>query len=228
MSSNRPPDADAGDSPRFEESDEQAYFRRIEEVFVGLRGAPLLLSPKDWQLVRGWYTQGVPLDLIVRTLEVQFEARRERGSSNTVSSLRYFQRAIDKVWDEVRQLTQDVAQRREVEPLSLEGRLQELAERLPDDLVDVEEWRRRICALEGTSDVVESALEDLDDELLASLRQRLDDTAATEMGELVATRLQKLKTRLPDDQLESARQRLFDRALRERFEVPVLSLFVAD
>ena len=43
---------------------DQAYFQAIEETFVRLRGAPLLLSPADWQVARRWHRDGVPLPLV--------------------------------------------------------------------------------------------------------------------------------------------------------------------
>jgi hypothetical protein len=51
------------------ETSAEAYSAAIEETFVRLRGAPYLLTPLAWKLVRHWYRQGVPLDVVRRTLE---------------------------------------------------------------------------------------------------------------------------------------------------------------
>ena len=53
--------ADGGGAPTEGES---AYFRAIEDAFVRLRGAPLLLSPADFQVATRWGQRGcVPLGL---------------------------------------------------------------------------------------------------------------------------------------------------------------------
>ena len=62
---------DSGDLPGDE------YFRAIETAFIGLRGAPLLLSPTDWQTAREWYRQGIPLEVVCDVLESVFAGVRE-------------------------------------------------------------------------------------------------------------------------------------------------------
>ena len=46
-----------------------------------LRGAPLLLSPADFQVAARWQRDGVPLGLVLATLEEVFAKRRERGAA---------------------------------------------------------------------------------------------------------------------------------------------------
>src|SRR6185295_3536233 len=84
---------------------DHAYFQAIEESFVELRGAPLLLSPADWQVARRWHEEGVPLDLVRRTLAEVFARRKERDAKGKISSLRYCAPAVDAAWEEVRELT---------------------------------------------------------------------------------------------------------------------------
>src|SRR5260370_31817442 len=49
--------------------EDHAYFLAIEDHFVRLRGAPLLLSPADWHAARRWHQQGIPLELVRRAPE---------------------------------------------------------------------------------------------------------------------------------------------------------------
>src|SRR5436309_13032449 len=81
-----------------------AYFQAIEEVFVALRGAPLLLSPTDWQIARRWHREGIPLGLIRQALEAVFAKRQERGAKGRISSLRYCAPAVEAAWAERREL----------------------------------------------------------------------------------------------------------------------------
>ena len=61
-------------------AEDVAYFRAVEDAFVRLRGAPLLLSPEDFQVALRWRREGVPLSLVEATLEEVFAKRRERGA----------------------------------------------------------------------------------------------------------------------------------------------------
>ena len=53
------------------------YFQTLEEAFIRLRGAPLLLSPADWQMAKEWRQRGIPVELIERVLGEVLEERRE-------------------------------------------------------------------------------------------------------------------------------------------------------
>ncbi|HBL31598.1 MAG TPA: hypothetical protein DD490_32655, partial [Acidobacteria bacterium] len=109
-----------------ESSEDHAYFQAIEEVFVRLRGAPLLLSPADWQVARRWHRDGVPLDLVRRVLEEIFAKRKERGAKGKISSLRYCASAIEAAWADLRELTAP-GERLEAPVFDPAARLQALA-----------------------------------------------------------------------------------------------------
>ena len=64
--------------------DDHEFFQAIEACFIRLRGAPLLLSPADWQLAKHWRQRGIPLDLVLETLEEVFAARRARNAKGKV------------------------------------------------------------------------------------------------------------------------------------------------
>src|SRR3954462_964977 len=81
-----------------------AYFQAIEEIFVRLRGTPLLLSPADWHVARRWHREGVPLDLVRDALEQAFARRRERGLKGRISSLRYCAPGAEPAWAPLREL----------------------------------------------------------------------------------------------------------------------------
>lgn len=141
-------------------SEEHRYFRAIEAVFVELRGAPLLLSPSDWRVAKGWFRQGIPLDLVSRTLAEVFAKRRERGAEGLVS-LRYCSRAIEAAWQAAQELGAAAASRQPETGFDLAGRLNALAEALPATLPDRDRWVAALGALagQGGSEATESALE---------------------------------------------------------------------
>lgn len=205
-------------------ADDHAYFEAVEEIFVRLRGAPLLLSPADWQVARRWHRDGVPLDLIRRTLEEVFEKRKERGSRGKISSLRYCAPAVDAAWAELREMTAP-GERAEAPSLDLAVRLENLAASLPDTLADRDVFRERLRALGGDPRTIEERLAMLDREMLDSAHRSLDGDGRTEVDAAVEKTLGALTGRLPADEIERSRERLRTQVLRRRLGLPVLSLF---
>lgn len=203
---------------------DQAYFQAIEETFVRLRGAPLLLSPADWQVARRWHRDGVPLPLVQRVLEEVFARRRERGAKGRINSLRYCKPAVEAAWEEVQQLTAP-GRRTDAEPLEVAPRLAALAAALPAGIPGREELAGRLRGLEGESEGIEAALSELDRELLQAAAAGLDENASAELETAVDSTLANLAARLPPEDLAGARDRLRRQFLRQRLGLPVLSLF---
>lgn len=231
-------------------SEDHAYFRAVEDCFIRLRGAPLLLSPADWQVAKEWHRQGVPLELVRRTLEQVFERRRERGADDLVT-LRYFRRPVARAWREIRELAAG-GQRAEAQAFDLAGRLENLAAALPQALPGRVAWAERIRALaageaaaEGTAEetpgeeeaevrelreigrmeAVEEELDRLDRELLEAATGALDREARERLDAGVEEALDRLRERLPGPELERSREQLRRRRLRAELGLPVLSLF---
>ncbi|HKI03345.1 MAG TPA: hypothetical protein VKK31_15305 [Thermoanaerobaculia bacterium] len=206
------------------EDSDHAYFQAVEEIFVELRGAPLLLSPTDWQVARRWHQEGVPLDLVKRTLEEVFAKRKERGAKGKISSLRYCAPAVEAAWADLRELTAP-GQRAEAPVFEVRPRLAALAAALPASLPGREALAQSIAVLEGDPQQVEHQLSSLDREMLDAVMAGLDGEARNEIGQTVEKTLATLGGRLPAEELERSRDRLARQALRRRLGLPVLSLF---
>ena len=219
------------------------YFQRIEEVFIGLRGAPLLLSPKDWQAAREWHRQGIPLDLVTRTLEEVFERRRERGDEDTISSLRYCNRAVQAAWKELRELIavaegpsgEDAPEG--VEVFDPTARLASLAGALPEDLPGRATLAGRLGALgaaaaEGGTAAdprrIEQALAALDREVIDGLIEALPPARRRELESSAEESVRALADRVPRDEIERARRRVLEQKVRRLHGLPTLSLFAPE
>jgi hypothetical protein len=222
--------------------EDHAYFLAIEDHFVRLRGAPLLLSPADWQVARRWHRQGIPLELVRRALEEVFARRRERGAKGRISSLRYCAPAVEAAWTERSELTAPGA-RVAAEAFDAASRLAALAAALPHirggrggpggrgglpDAPGLAGLRTELAALADAGldpQAIEERLAELDrrtlDGALAALapedRAALDATLDRAIGAVAG--------RLAAAEIEHARGRLARQVLRERLGLPMLSLF---
>lgn len=203
---------------------DHAYFQAVEEIFVSLRGSPLLLSPADWQVARHWHREGVPLDLVRRALEEVFAKRKERGAKGKISSLRYCAPAVEAAWDELKDLAAP-GHRAAAPAFEVAPRLAALAAALPRTLPGRDRLAGRIGALDGDPQSVEERLASLDREMLDAATAALDGESSAEIATAVEKTLASLGGRLPAEELERSRERLVRQALRRRLGLPVLSLF---
>jgi hypothetical protein len=200
------------------------YFRAIEEAFIRLRGAPLLLSPEDWRQADDWRRRGVPLELVLATLEQVFVRRAERGAAGKIQSLRYCAPAVEAAWEEVEALTAG-GRRREAPAVDVGARLAALAASLPPAQTRLAE---RVRGLAGSTSDVERALAALDEEMMAASLAELSDNERRALEGRTATALTALSDRIGAQELTEARDRLLRQALRRARGLPVLSLFSSE
>lgn len=99
------------------------YARTIESALGRARQKPVLLSPRDWDLVSGWHRDRVPLRIVVEVIEEA--GRRTAAKGSTFASLAYVAREVEEAWRLVRS---DRATERAAGRLPLAGRDEILAE----------------------------------------------------------------------------------------------------
>ncbi len=223
MTANADPEEPSGPHP---------YFLAIEDVFLELRGAPLQLSPRDWQIAREWHEAGIPLELVERTVREVFERRRARleaaeKDDEKVWNLAYLKRSVKAAWRRQQEL-QAPGAAGEAEELDLPARLERLAASLPADLPGREAAAARIRALEGDAQAIEEGLARIDRELLEQARAGLPASGRQAIERELAASRETLADRLPAEELERAEERLREEVLRRRLGLPVLSLFAPE
>ncbi len=75
--------------------DPDDYYRAIEAEFNRRRGAPLLLSPRDWSLIGEWQTAGVPIQIVLQGITNIFDAGERRPpTSRKINSLSYCRQEV--------------------------------------------------------------------------------------------------------------------------------------
>jgi len=71
----------------------RTYVRAVESVLSRLRGTPAVLSQRDWHLAAGWYREGIPLGVVVETLQSR-AARPPRSLSAIAPAIRETWKAV--------------------------------------------------------------------------------------------------------------------------------------
>jgi hypothetical protein len=77
------------------------YFTEIEETFVRRRGKNLFLSPLDWALIESWQDRGIPLHIVIRSIESVFDVFDQQPvGTRTIKSLLYCREEIEAQYTE--------------------------------------------------------------------------------------------------------------------------------
>ncbi|HQZ82796.1 MAG TPA: hypothetical protein PLR83_06215 [Pyrinomonadaceae bacterium] len=72
------------------------YYTEIEDTFVRRRGKHLFLSPLDWAMIEAWKGRGIPLHIVVRSIEAVFDVfDRQPAGTRTIKSLFYCREEIE-------------------------------------------------------------------------------------------------------------------------------------
>jgi hypothetical protein len=74
------------------------YAAVVTEYFLGLRGAGLMLSPLDEEIVAEWERRGVPVAVVCRGLRRGVEQAAESSPSRPRRSLRALRLAVEDEW----------------------------------------------------------------------------------------------------------------------------------
>ena len=203
---------------------DQAYFRAIEELFIGLRGTPFLLSPADWQQAQKWYRQGIPLGLVLSSLEDLFSTRAASGKRGRIQSLKYCSGAVETAWGDYQDLAA-TGEARATQPLDTKTRLKSLSAAIPENFPDRAKICARILALQGSPEEVERGLLELDRLTVDTAYRLLSLSERSELDRSVDLAMERLEPRIEMDSQEDVRRRLKEQSLRSAIGLPFLSLF---
>jgi hypothetical protein len=217
-----------------EVSPEIAYYRAVEDLFGRLRGTPHTFSPKDFQLLRGWWREGVPLAAVVGGITEVFMNKKDRGDEDPVVSLSYCRHAVRRHATELREMRAGAAPAGMLGAPELRGQLDELAARMGEAAARAVGERPRVAAviegcrgeLEAAAPADEAEAEALLLALETSLLEGCFDALDPEEREAIDATAQELAQASPDD--VDARLRVVrahrDRELRRRLSLPRLEL----
>jgi hypothetical protein len=210
------------------------YFTEVEEHFQRARGTSLfLLSPIDWALIESWKNAGIPLEAVLRGIDVAFEKWRKRpprARSQVVNSVAYCAQAIAAEAQAMANAT-PVSRKEEKPPFALEDirdfvtrNAEALRKASHDDaarsleLID-------IANLYTDLEQLEQRLTAIEEKLIAKLRANASEEALFEARRALDRDLKPYRGKMTADQLAMLEKQFLERRLLESAGLPRLSLF---
>jgi hypothetical protein len=209
------------------------YFTEIEEHFQRARGTGLfLLSPMDWALIESWKNSGIPLEAVLRGIDVAFEkwrTRPARGRIHQVNSLAYCTQAITA---EAQAIADGRPAKRETAPPFPEADISTYLQRnatalreaghadLADSIValDCEATRNNL-------EEMEQWLTSIEEKMIARIRASASDEQLVEARQVLDRQLKPYRGKMSTEQLAMLERQFLDRRLLEAAKLPRLSLF---
>lgn len=193
------------------------YFRIIENEFIRLRVTPLLFSPDDYRIAKGWFEAGIPLDVVLATLTQVVERQRER-QQDVRRRLSYYRAAVEKAWE----VRSDLAAGGSVD--KIDGLETEVAlETLASALACYPEIASAVRQLRGKPDI-EKNLRRLEPKLLEAALASLDEDRRAKIDSEWESAVRSLSGRLSGKPLEKASKGLLEQITRRHLALPRLTL----
>ena len=224
------------------------YFTEIEEHFQQRRGTILLLSTLDWALMETWKESGIPLEAVLRGIDLTFDKWDQRPSkTRKVNGLGFCTQEILTAAEEMKAAAAGSATPAPEKPQRESGfEGQRVADFLRKN-ADALEKARVPAATQPLADQMAADLRDFAASLASQSRPRLEDTerrltmmeeklvasmmAGVADDDLVAIRaeadreLAPYRRKMPAAQIDHLQRQFMQKRLLEKAGIPRLSLF---
>jgi hypothetical protein len=230
------------------EDDPDAYERAVEEAFNRRRGAPHLLSPRDWGILTAWREAGVPLRIVLQGIDNAFDSFERRGpTARKINSLAYCRQEVltlheialslqaaeagrpgpgdDPRAAVARHLGRLARQVRASATAASEAGLDSLVGALAQAASELKRHRKALAKDLGDPEPIEKILAGLDAHLLESARRALGAAEMQGIEESAAASLGASGARMSAEALAATRAHAVARLVRLRCHLPRLTLF---
>jgi hypothetical protein len=210
------------------------YFTEVEEHFRSARGTGLFfLSPLDWALIEAWKTSGIPLEAVLRGIDVAFEkwrGRPARARIHMVNSLAYCTQAIATEAQAMANATPST-HRQAKAPFALHdvkeffGRNAAALRKTGHEDLAASLEGLDLTVLYSDLEQLEQRLTAIEEKLIARLRAAASEEALFEARRALDRDLKPYRGKMTADQLAMLEKQFLERRLLESSGLPRLSLF---
>lgn len=210
------------------------YFTEIEDTFVRRRGKHLLLSPIDWAMIEAWQDRGIPLHVVIRSIESVFDGFDKNPGPRTIKGLLYCREEVEaqfKEWTEMQAGKSKEESPVEFAPERIVEHIEDVIAQLGrsenpelrEDIARAVE-RLRQLASEHSNDLqtADHSLSDIENFLEHAL---LTKANVTEIENEVAAQLKPYKSQMEPEAYQQTSRVMILKRLREVEGIPRLSLF---
>jgi hypothetical protein len=213
------------------------YFTEIETHFQRARGTSLfLLSPLDWALVESWKNAEVPLEAVLRGIDIAFEKWRGRKKkTQMVNSLTFCAQAVLTEAQIMAGTAQPSSARESAPPFPLNDLREYLARNAAAVSQAGPDYGEIAAALERLAAAAEEHYQDLEDlerrltvleeKAVAIARNRQSEQQLLDVRRDLDAQLRPYRSKMNAEHLALLEKQYLERNLLEKAGLPRLSLF---
>lgn len=215
------------------------YFTEIEDTFIRRRNRHLFLSPIDWALIEGWQERGIPLHIVIRSIESVFDIfDKQPPGTRTIKSLFYCREEVEVQyveWLRARSGASDEAvQNEKFAPQTVSEHINKAIETLRTNNVAglEEDVGRAISRLEqfdadlpGNAETVDQTLGDIEKLLERAMLTKWEKAHLKQLEKDVAAQLRVYKAEMEPEVYKKTFELMLLKRLREEGNIPRLGLF---
>lgn len=225
-----------GPDEKFWPSNYFNYFTEIEEHFRKARGSGLfLMSPMDWALIETWKNAGIPLEAVLRGIDVAFDKwRSKKVRGREVNSLTYCTQAVV---DEAERMEGGGTAQPKAEaaaPFTLDEMRSYLSRGL-ERVRKLDGFESAAAALEeivtnaeaqyAQLEALEQNLAAIEDKMLAIAKTKLPEAELAKGRAELDQQLRPYRGKMTAPQIMMLEKQFLDRWVFERAAIPRVSLF---
>lgn len=217
------------------------YFTEIEDTFIRRRGKNLFLSPLDWALMETWQERGIPLHIVIRSIESVFDVfDKQPVGTRTIKSLFYCREEVEAQyaeWATARTGSSELQNEQDsygFSPDAVKVHIQSAIKEL--EAIDLPEMQEEVSRavtrlkelsanLANTPEKVDSTLSDIEKLLERAMRTNWDPVHLKMIEKEVAGHLKAYKAEMEPAAYKSTFDLMLNKRLREEAGVPRLGLF---
>ena len=215
------------------------YSRAIEERYRQRRGSPLAISPADYDAIERWWSQGIPLWIVLESIDRAFRPRGPSRETPRVRRLAYIEPDIEERYEAyvgsrvdgpppatgVVETTRSESAVRKAIATALE-RLTE-GGALGSDRVasafEVAATRVRSMTAASEPSTLILGLQQIEDDLIDALKKVTDPAEMHSLRQAAASEVAPHAARMTPEAVEATIARVVDYRIRERYAVPKLT-----
>ena len=217
------------------------YFTEIEDTFVRRRGKHLFLSPLDWALIEGWQDRGIPLHIVLRSIESVFDVfDRQPVGTRTIKSLFYCREEIEAQYSEWLTSQTGASGSGELErdtpfsPAAVLAHIDNAVEQLrvveaPGMAEDIDRAISRLTELQknvpSDAETTDKTLGDIERLLERAMLANWDRPRLKSAEQEIARQLREYKTEMEPSAYKSTFELMLLKRLRDEAGIPRLGLF---
>jgi len=223
------------------------YFTEIEEHFQRRRGTLLLLSTLDWALIETWKEAGIPLEAVLRGIDVAFDHyHRKPSKTRKVNSLAFCSQEVLAAAEEIKEaavgakrapedrdtglsaeqvfsyLAGNAAQFRMAK---LQGIAAQVAREAADALLEMADDVKKKAARRLHLEDIERRLTVLEEKLQAALLTCTSETDLLGIRADADRQIAAYRGKMNAAQIDQLQKQFLYKRLLERYSLPRLSLF---